>query len=117
MTKVTVIDTCLEPRNATQYRDAVRIIECDILGWADGKVVRMMMRQQPEHVERWRVFEDREVGWIAWVIRPDDDRRVESETANGRFELVLIFLIGFLASVMAAIVLVVLPHCEGVFDG
>lgn len=128
MTKAFVVDVELSPISARFPLGAVRMMECDTLGWADGKTVRMAVygntavpaigkaREDTkiDRIERWLVFEDQSLGcWIAWVKRPQDDDRVRYEIRQQRMDLLLVCGLIFFAAVLAAITLVLLPQCSG----
>lgn len=128
MTRVHVIDAELRPTNGRFPAGAFRLMECDVIGWVNGRVVAMAIHGQTAvpavsrrasattitRVERWQVFEDHLVGsWIAWVQRPRDDERDRRERWEQQIDLLMIAIILFVGAVMAAIVLVVLPQCTG----
>lgn len=136
MTRVYVIDPDARPSrdysrepwvklNAVHPFDAgFRIMECETIGWVSGNVVLMVihgntairpMNPKPlAHVERWQVFDQPGLGgWVAWVRRPDADDRARRELNGQRIELLIVGAMVLLAGVIGALILIVLPQCQG----
>ncbi len=134
MTRCYVIDPEMRPSrpwpgpNSDKLDRGLRLMECDTTGWADGRVSQVAIHgkvavqlvrapRSTDHVERWRTWQDATLdgGWIAYVVRQNEDRRASVETKNRQVELLVAAAMIFLAAVIAALILVVLPQCQGRF--
>ncbi len=113
-------------KNPIRPMDAgLRIMEADTLGWMAGQVIRMevhgstamrpLLPKPGAVIERWQVFEEPGAGWVAWVKRPADDDRVRREGKERQLALLIAGILMFVGAVTAAVVLIVLPQCQGVF--
>lgn len=126
MTRVYVIDPEVQQTTPWPTPGGLRIMEADTVGWASGRIVTVAiygdtavppsradrMDKRADRQERWLVREEG-IGWVAWVKRPQDDDRVRRDTKNHQLELIMAGALILLGGAVGALVLVVLPQCQG----
>lgn len=136
MTRVFVIDQAARPSrdwrgefepqpNPIRAFDAgFRIMEAETFGWESGGIVAVAIygmtatrtggheRAGVVH-ERWQVFTVDNLGWVAWVIRPDEDRRAGERLRDNNFERLVVGVLILAMIGMVAVFMVLVSQCNG----